>query len=221
MFGKNPKRTIEKHSGNFLHIKNIFRTIQAEGPYTGSPSIFIRLGGCNLTCEFCDTDFEDYYKMPIIEIISTVENLCLNYHIKLIVITGGEPLRQPIAKLCELLISKNFTVQIETNGTLYRDLHKDVKIVCSPKNNNSGYKSIRPDLLSRVTAFKFLISKTNQNYNYIPNLGQEKYNIPVYLQPMDEYNKNKNKINTDYAIELAMKNNYILSLQIHKFIGIE
>ena len=51
------------------------------------------------------------------------------------VITGGEPMIQPIAKLCANLIKLKFQIQIETNGTLYRKLPKAVKIICSPKNS--------------------------------------------------------------------------------------
>ena len=57
MFGKNPIRKPENHDGNFLKIQEIFYTIQGEGIYSGYPAVFVRLGGCNLACKFCDTDF--------------------------------------------------------------------------------------------------------------------------------------------------------------------
>ena len=65
MFGYNLKRPVIKGNGQFLSIKSIFKTLQAEGPYCGVPAIFIRLGGCNLACSFCDTEFEDYLEKSL------------------------------------------------------------------------------------------------------------------------------------------------------------
>ena len=224
MFGKNKILKPEAHSGLNLDIQEIFPTLQGEGPYTGHPSVFIRLGGCNLACEFCDTEFESYQNFSVEKIIEETSRLSKNDEgrivRKLVVITGGEPLRQPIENLCKELLKLNFFVQIETNGTLFRDLPPEIKIICSPKITNNKYHQIRPDLLSRVNAFKFIISKTNKNYSKISDVGQMKFNIPTYLQPMDEYDKKKNKDNLKYALELCQKHGYLLSLQNHKLLGI-
>ncbi|CAN0594227.1 unnamed protein product, partial [Ectocarpus sp. 12 AP-2014] len=59
MFGDNPIRPPEKGDGLHLMVKQIFKTLQGEGPHVGTPSIFVRLGGCNLACDFCDTEFEN------------------------------------------------------------------------------------------------------------------------------------------------------------------
>lgn len=224
MFGKNNILKPEAHSGLSLDIQEIFSTLQGEGPYTGHPSVFIRLGGCNLACEFCDTEFESYQNLFVEKIIEETSRLSKNDEgkivRKLVVITGGEPLRQPIEYLCQELLKLNFLVQIETNGTLFRDLPPEIKIICSPKITNNKYHQIRPDLLSRVNAFKFIISKTNKNYSEISDVGQVKFNIPTYLQPMDEYDEEKNKNNLKYAVELCEKHGYLLSLQTHKLLGI-
>jgi 7-carboxy-7-deazaguanine synthase len=224
MFGKNKILKPETHSGINLDIQEIFPTLQGEGPYTGHPSVFIRLGGCNLACEFCDTEFESYYNLSVEKIIEETSRLSKNDEgkivRKLVVITGGEPLRQPIENLCQELLKLNFLVQIETNGTLFRDLPPEIKIICSPKITNNKYHQIRPDLLARVNAFKFIISKTNKNYSEISDVGQVKFNIPTYLQPMDEYDEEKNKDNLKYAVELCEKHGYLLSLQTHKLLGI-
>jgi len=140
---------------------------------------------------------------------------------KLVVITGGEPLRQNIAPLCEALLADGFRVQIETNGTLYQELPEEVDIVCSPKNTGAGYFPIRADLLSRLQALKFIISKSDAKYNHVGDVGQAKYGTPVYVQPMDEYDEVHNAENRAYAMELAVRNGYIFSLQLHKILGIE
>ncbi|WP_417904766.1 7-carboxy-7-deazaguanine synthase QueE [Candidatus Tisiphia endosymbiont of Micropterix aruncella] len=219
MFGQNPKRPAIFNDGTSLEIKSIFKTIQGEGPFVGMPAVFIRLGGCNLACNFCDTDFEDFNILTINNIIEEVEKLTIN--IKLVVITGGEPFRQPIELLCYKLVNLDYIVQIETNGTLYRDLPDKVHIVCSPKAGKNGYALLRDDLLSHINALKFLVANNIPIYSNIPEVGQSKYNIPVFIQPMDQNNPLLNKENERLAIDLAIKYGHRLSLQTHKILGIE
>ena len=218
MFGNNPIRPIQKGDGNELYIQEIFRTFQGEGPYVGQLAIFIRLGGCNLACSFCDTEFESFEKYKIEDVINEVTSL--SDVAKLVVITGGEPFRQPIEKLCDKLLDKGYKIQIETNGTLYRNIDERVDIICSPKNTGNGYHKIREDLLERLTAIKFIISANDELYNEVFDVGQSKYNIPVYVQPMDEQDEAKNKANMDLAVKLVLEKNLILSLQTHKIAGV-
>ena len=220
MFGKNKILKPETHSGDNLDIQEIFPTLQGEGPYAGHPAVFIRLGGCNLACNFCDTEFDSYKKIALQKILSKVESLAKKGKIKLVVITGGEPLRQPIERLCEELVAKNFLVQIETNGTIFRNLPREVKIICSPKVSKNKYHPIRPDLLARINAFKFIVSKSQKNYSQIAEVGQAKFGIPVYVQPMDEYDEAKNRANCEHALKLCIKRGYFLSLQLHKILQI-
>lgn len=219
MFGQNPKRKVLFNDGTSLEVKNIFRTIQGEGPLVGKPAIFIRLGGCNLACNFCDTNFEDFKILNVNDIIEQVQKLAGK--IKLIVITGGEPFRQPIGLLSVKLLDLGYLVQIETNGTLYRPVSDKVQIVCSPKASNKGYSLLRNDLLARITALKFLVAKNLSQYSTVPELGQTNHNIPVFIQPMDQNDLLLNKANQQLAIELVIKHDYRLSLQIHKILDIE
>ena len=220
MFGQNPKRSAIFNDGNELEVQSIFKTLQGEGLFVGTPSIFIRLGGCNLACKFCDTDFEDFKLISVDEILKKVINLSDNL-IKLIVITGGEPLRQPIELICFKLIDLGFTVQIETNGTLYRPLPMEVYIICSPKAGSNGYSKIREDLLPHISAIKFLVSANIPKYSLVSDVGQVDYKIPVFIQPMDQYDASLNKQNMELALKLVFETGSRLSLQTHKFIGIE
>jgi len=254
MYGTNPIRPPARGDGSTLEVQHIFPTIQGEGPYAGMPAVFIRLGGCNLACSFCDTEFESFRAMRSEEVIESVEKLAHTLetpsplagegwgggvgksdpagmppslilprkgvgNTKLIVITGGEPLRQPIAPLCEALLAKGFKVQIETNGTLWRELPEAVEIICSPKNSGNGYFPLRPDLLKRVNAFKFIVSASRPDYAHVADVGQG--DAPVFVQPMDEYDKVKNEANLRLAMELSQNYGYRLSLQLHKIIGVE
>ncbi|GAA5252705.1 7-carboxy-7-deazaguanine synthase QueE [Candidatus Rickettsia kedanie] len=225
MFGQNPKRSILNGDGTKLEVQSIFKTIQGEGIFVGCPAIFIRLGGCNLACNFCDTEFEDFQLVDIVEILDKVESLALNSKnersINLVVITGGEPMRQPIELLCQKLLDQDFKVQIETNGTLYRSLPNEVYIICSPKAGKTGYSKIREDLLSQISAVKFIVAKNILEYNFIPEVGQTSYNIPVFIQPIDQNNQRLNDENNELAVKLALESGARLSLQTHKILGIE
>ena len=224
MFGKNKILKPDNHSGESLDIVEIFPTLQGEGPYAGRPAVFVRLGGCNLACEFCDTEFEKYQNLSVDNISQEVSSLAKNNDGEivrnLVVITGGEPLRQPIETLCRKLQGLNFLVQIETNGTLFRDLPEGVKVICSPKITNGKYHKIRPDLLNKIDALKFIISKGDKSYYHVGDVGQSDLQIPIYLQPMDEYDKIKNKANLHYAAQLCQDKGHLLSVQIHKILKI-
>src|SRR5271156_2670792 len=104
MRGANPIRKPLHDDGLQLEVKNIFPTLQGEGPFTGVPAVFVRLGGCNLACSFCDTDFEGFRDMPVADIVENVSSASCERGKRvrqLVVITGGEPLRQNIVPLCE------------------------------------------------------------------------------------------------------------------------
>lgn len=215
MFGSNKILGLKKGDGSKLDVVEIFKTIQGEGPYAGIPAIFIRLGGCNLACKFCDTEFDNFREITIAKIIAKIIELGQD-KINLCVITGGEPLRQPIEKFCTELLAHGFKIQIETNGTILRKLPEQVTIICSPKNHQGKY-NISSELINYADYFKFIISKNNANYDHIPEI---KAKDKIFIQPMDEYDQQKNMDNLNYTSELALKHNYRISLQTHKILGV-
>ena len=103
MFGKNKILGLKKGDGNMLEVNEIFATFQGEACFTGYPSIFIRLAGCNLSCNFCDTEFDKFQELSLDDILLKINELNIDNFANLIVITGGEPMRQPIEKLCKKL----------------------------------------------------------------------------------------------------------------------
>lgn len=218
MFGKNPKRKpITKYDGT-LSVKEIIPTFQGEGPFVGRPAVFVRLGGCNLACKFCDTDFENFHSMSADDVVIEVEKKSILNGPKtsLVVITGGEPLRQPIDDLCNKLIQSGFEVQIETNGTLFRNLNEKVHIVCSPKVVNNKYLQINPSLKGRITALKFLVSTKVIGYADLPEYANTYDRTKIYVQPMDEINLEQNKQNMLHTLMIANKYGVNLCLQTHK-----
>ena len=100
-----------------LEVTEIYKSVQGESTYMGLPCIFIRLTGCNLRCVWCDTThaFHDGEKLSIHQIIDKVKS----YDIKLVEITGGEPLLQKeVFPLMESLLKNEFKVMLETSGSL-------------------------------------------------------------------------------------------------------
>lgn len=214
MFGQNSRRPYLDHDGTSLFVQEIFYTIQGEGPYSGHPAVFVRLGGCNLACSFCDTEFESFQELSIEQILQQIVQY--SSRTKLIILTGGEPFRQNITPVTDLLIESGFSVQIESNGTLFRKIRPEVEVVCSPK---SGY-SIRKELAKNIIALKFIISSNLLEYSSVPNLEEDFAFIPIYVQPMDEYDKKKNATNLALATRLSLENGYKISLQLHKILAV-
>lgn len=105
------------HGGEMLPLVEDFYTIQGEGYHTGKPAYFIRLGGCDVGCRWCDARFtwnaRSYPPVPISHIVDRVEEC----HANAIVITGGEPTLYPLAPLTTALKAKGLKIFIETSGT--------------------------------------------------------------------------------------------------------
>ena len=106
-------------------VNEIFYSLQGESEMQGKPCIFLRLYGCNMKCNWCDTMYAvkggDFVRMDILDILGKVEELAEKYKCSMLEITGGEPLiqKEEIRKLITLLIAKNSkikTILIETNG---------------------------------------------------------------------------------------------------------
>jgi 7-carboxy-7-deazaguanine synthase len=98
-------------------IAEIFKSIQGEGPYQGEIQVFVRLYGCNLACEFCDTKLESSEVMSVDDVLKEALSLGPVHSVS---ITGGEPLMQAdfVRELSQKLQAKNRKVYLETNGAL-------------------------------------------------------------------------------------------------------
>lgn len=123
---------------NTLKISEIFDSVQGEGCYTGVPMTFIRLAGCSMHCDFCDTKYTwrkaDGKTMTIDQIMQQVSSLHLHH----VCITGGEPLEQNILKLVQALVKTHHFVHLETNAAneISIELRKWIDwITISPKKD--------------------------------------------------------------------------------------
>ncbi len=94
-------------------IVEIFKSLQGEGFNTGREVVFLRLGGCNLACPWCDTNYDDFTMVSVDSIVERVEE----FGVKSLLITGGEPLIvEGLKSLVKLFKSRGFWVGVETNG---------------------------------------------------------------------------------------------------------
>ncbi len=117
-----------------MHIAEIFYSIQGEGPAMGRPAAFIRLAGCNLKCEGCDTQLNGWMELSPQSVLDQVTG-------KRVVITGGEPTLQmsDLSRLITLLYEEGKEIHNETNGTntiANSDLKKLHYVVVSPKRGS-------------------------------------------------------------------------------------
>lgn len=221
-------------TGEYLEVHSIFHTIQGEGPFCGTPCVFVRLAGCNLQCPGCDTDYSSHRELMHFADIAAA--IGLRQRTNLVVITGGEPFRQNLTELLRLLIRLNFYVQIESNGTLAPSaFHYNTNIssrsgayiVCSPKTGK-----LTPSIGALACAFKYVLSYDGVapdglpiralGHSAKPHVARPPKNFggPVYLQPMDSHDEKVNKLNLNAAVNSCIKHGHILQLQIHKLIGV-
>ena len=113
-------------SENKAKIKEIFASIQGEGPYVGVKQLFIRFCDCNLNCKYCDTEFsskKDYVEYTPHELFEKVKSFNLDT-IASVSLTGGEPLLSADFLAEFLPLMKNRKIYLETNATLYNELDK-------------------------------------------------------------------------------------------------
>jgi len=210
-----------------LDVHSIFYTIQGEGPLVGRPAVFVRLAGCNLNCQMCDTEYTQGRKpMTRWRLITAIGTL-LPKPKGLVVITGGEPFRQNIVPLCNTLNRLGHTVQIETNGTLpvFSSLDDAVIIVCSPKT-----PKIHRSVQARCRDYKYVIEAGNVDEKdglpiTVLGLGTHAVARPgpedvVYITPLDTGDEKENKRHTQQAIKSCMAHGYTLNVQLHKVIGV-
>jgi 7-carboxy-7-deazaguanine synthase len=189
-----------------LGLAEIFYSVQGEGTWTGTPAVFVRLAGCNLACDFCDTDYALRFTATIPEIVARVRDT--GGACPTVILTGGEPLAQTAApQLIAALRADGRRVHIETNGTIDVELPPDVWLTVSPKER------LHSAMAARANEAKLIVD------GRVPLEWVEAFPAltPIVLQP--EGNK---PANVELALEAAKRrpDRFRLSLQTHKFIGI-
>lgn len=120
-----------------MRIAEIFHSIQGEGRFTGTPSVFVRTSGCNLRCWFCDTPYTSWNPEGEALDLSAILKQIAEFQCEHVVLTGGEPLLVPEAvDLTRELKSRGHFLTVETAGTIDLAVTADLMSI-SPKLGNS------------------------------------------------------------------------------------
>jgi len=185
-----------------LKITEMFPSIQGEGSQVGTPMTFIRLSGCNLACQYCDTknSWKDGKLTPEDDIIAE----CIANGLPWVCITGGEPLIQDIDVLIRGLLGNGFGIALETNGTQEIPSHIH-RVTISPKRN----EALHPQAHQQATDWKYIIEGDSD----FERIGQKDN---VFLQPVD----NDMEIAKRCVQKILENPGWRLSLQIHKLIDV-
>lgn len=187
-------------------VNEIFYSLQGEGIRAGVASIFIRLAKCDLTCGFCDTEFESGKELSTFELYQKIRQ----FPCKEIVWTGGEPLLQLTEKEIAYFKGLGYYQCIETNGN-------------NKPPSNIDFITLSPKVAEHVLEKNF--SKVNE-IKFVRHKGQ--LSVPetkiiadyYFLSPM--FNGNQVDMeNLNHCINLIKENpKWRLSIQLHKFLKI-
>ena len=179
-------------------INEIFVSLQGEGFYTGTAAVFVRFSGCNMSCSFCDTQHKNYVEMTDEQIAEEVSKSSVDW----VILTGGEPGLQASEYLVDLLHTQGKKVAIETNGTCHIPQNIDW-ITLSPK-------VVEKTILTKADELKVVfVGKSVEHW-------LEKISAThLFVQPCSCEN-------TDETVHYVLAHpHWRLSLQTHKYIGIE
>ena len=197
-----------------IKVSEIFTSFQGEGPYVGTPATFLRLYGCNLDCEWCDTDMSTYELLSVDDVAEIILTQMEFNNIKTLIITGGEPTLQmdEIKRLIKEL-PEDIKIQMETNGSLFEYI-PEIEYVISPKQDKE--KVFENYYKFENTFFKFVIT-SQEDIDEVISL-KEKYNYDKAIWLQGEFSQDAE------MADLIRENfprleNVKLSVQTHKYLN--
>jgi 7-carboxy-7-deazaguanine synthase len=196
-----------------LPLMEAFYTVQGEGTFAGRAAYFIRLGGCDVGCHWCDVkeswDARKHPQHPIASIVAEAEK----YPARLAIITGGEPLMHNLSALTDALHEAGFQTNIETSGVCEAVTGEWDWVCFSPKK----FKTPNPDIFQRADELKAIIYN-NSDFafaeSFVPHL---RLDCRLMLQP--EWSRSDEMMPAIVEYVKAHPQWHI-SLQTHKFMAI-
>ncbi|WP_291907676.1 7-carboxy-7-deazaguanine synthase QueE [Chitinophaga sp. CB10] len=200
------------NSASTLPVMEQFYTIQGEGLYQGKAAYFIRLGGCDVGCHWCDVkESWDASKHPQLTIDNIVQEAAAHPG-RIAVITGGEPLMHQLDGLTKALHKKGFRTHMETSGSSPLSGSWDW-ITLSPKK----FKAPLPEVCKAANELKVVIFNKTDFAWAEKHAAMVDKNCRLYLQP--EWGKSAEM--TPLIIDYIKDNpQWQLSLQVHKYINV-
>ena len=209
MLDKNTQTAL--HTGELLPLMEAFYSLQGEGFYKGTAAYFIRLGGCDVGCHWCDVkESWEAERHPLVQAQAIADEALA--HSKTIIITGGEPLMWNLNLLTQRLKAGGARTHIETSGA--HPLSGEWNWIClSPK------KIKRPvgDVLRRANELKMVIYNNN-DFLFAEEMAAEvNQECLLYLQP--EWSK-RDKVIPKIVDYVLAHPQWKASLQMHKYLDI-
>lgn len=202
-----------------LPVMESFYTLQGEGFHQGAAAYFIRLGGCDVGCVWCDVkdswDADQHPKFTIEQIAQKAkeETEIIDHAPKpIVVVTGGEPLMHSLDALTAALHGEGFRTHIETSGA--HPLSGKWDWIClSPKK----FKSPLPEILPQAHELKVVIYNKH-DFSWAETYAAEvNQSCKLYLQPEWEKSAEVTPLIIDY---IKAHPKWELSLQLHKYINV-
>ncbi|MBO7159343.1 MAG: 7-carboxy-7-deazaguanine synthase QueE [Methanobrevibacter sp.] len=197
-----------------IKVSEIFTSFQGEGPYVGTPATFLRLYGCNLNCEWCDTDISTYEMLSVDDVAEILITQMEFNNIKTLIITGGEPTLQ-MEEVKRLIgeLPDDIRIQMETNGSLFEYI-PEVEFVISPKEDKE--KVFENYYNYDNVFFKFVIT-SQEDIDEVISL-KEKYGYDKTIWLQGEFSQDGE------MADLIRENfprleNVKLSVQTHKYLN--
>ena len=197
--------------GAYLPLMEAFYTLQGEGYHKGAAAYFIRVGGCDVGCHWCDVK-ESWN--PDIHPPTAIDKIIeqAQYYAKTIVVTGGEPLMWPMEPLTQGLKRAGLQTHIETSGAYPLSGQWDW-ICLSPKKNKLPLEEV----YEKADELKVIV---HNKHDFIFAEEQARHvgkNCKLYLQPEWSQREKMIPLMVDYVMQ---NTHWILSLQTHKYLSI-
>lgn len=198
--------------GHLLPVMEEFYSLQGEGFHTGTAAYFLRIGGCDIGCNWCDSKASwSFGAHPLIEVDDVVGRI-LEYPARAVVVTGGEPTLYPLQYLCNKLKESGIKTFIETSGAY--PLSGNWDWVClSPKPQSPPVDGI----YQKANELKVIIEKSSDLQWAKDNAILVGRDCHLFLQP--EWSQ-KDKMLDEIIRYIESNPRWRLSLQAHKYIGI-
>lgn len=199
-------------TGMLLPVMEMFYSIQGEGFNTGKPASFVRIGGCDVGCHWCDVkESWDASIHPLTSIETIVEFVCSN-PARAVVITGGEPLMYNLEPLCSMLHQQGIQLFLETSGA--HPLTGQFDWIClSPKTGNPPLESV----IAVAHELKVIIHD-ECDLQWAEEMAlRTSAQCELYLQPEWSQHSMMLPLVVDYV---KTHPKWMVSLQTHKFMNI-
>lgn len=198
--------------GRSLPLVEDFYTIQGEGYHTGKPAYFIRLGGCDVGCRWCDAKQTWNPKLfPPVD-VETIISRAISYPAQAIVITGGEPTLYPLDHITGRLREQGLMIFLETSGA-HEPSGKFDWICLSPKRQQPPVESV----YALANELKVIIESPEDFAWAEANAAKVGEKCMLFMQP--EWSRFKENIND--IVEYAKCNpRWNISVQTHKYMNI-